>query len=277
MTVIWLYEACCACEDQRIPKAECTCVILSYLDSNIVTPNMCTELNNTDDLVQHVQDMHCPDSEVLSVFCNDSSLWQRYDKPIEGIKKVSLLCSVAKMMGLSKDCLDFWKNILCTIVLRPPHAQKAIQTLEVCQNHKAYCTGLTRCTFGIQPGPAPSAFPASLTSIDNLNAVSDNIHSSQKHVFDVTDVEQFHNMLGAATDAMVLNHISTLDRLTVPLDTAELNYISKGLSGALADKVITLISKMPKHIRDQLQKECKCFICKKQGHIAVVCQLLPED
>jgi hypothetical protein len=94
--MIWLYEACCACEDQWIPEAERTRVILSYLNSDIVTPNMRTELNNTNDLVQHVQDMHCPDSEVLSAFCND--LWQRYDKPIKGIKKVSLLCGVAKMM-----------------------------------------------------------------------------------------------------------------------------------------------------------------------------------
>jgi hypothetical protein len=155
--------------------------------------------------------------------------------------------------------------------------QKAIQTLQVRQTHKAYRTGLTRCTFGIPPGPAPSAFTASSNSIDNLNAVSDNVHSSQKHVFDVTDVEQFRNMLGAATDAMVLNHISTLDRPTVPLDKAELNYILKGLSGALADKVIALVSKMPKHVRNQLRKERKCFICKKQGHIAVVCPSLPED
>jgi hypothetical protein len=97
--MIWLYEACCACEDQGIPESERMCVILSYLHSNIVTPDMRKELTNTVDLVQHVQDMHCPDSEVLSAFCND--LWQRYDKPIKGIKKVSLLCGVAKMMGLS--------------------------------------------------------------------------------------------------------------------------------------------------------------------------------
>jgi hypothetical protein len=84
-------------------------------------------------------------------------------------------------------------------------------------------------------------------------------------------------MLSAATDAMVLNHTSTINRLTVPLNTVELNYISKGVSGALADKVIALVSKMPKHVRDQLRKERKCFICKKQGHIAVVCQSLPED
>ncbi len=211
---------------------------------------------------------------MLSSFCND--LWHRYDKPIEGIKQVSLLYDVTQMMGLSKDCPDFWKNILFTIVLRPPHAQEVVQTLEVRQTHKAYHTCLTSCTFGILPGPAPSAFAASLTLTDNFNAISDNVDLSQKHVFHVTDVDQFQQMLSAATDAMVLNHISTIHRPTVPLDTAELNYISKGLSGALADKVIVLVSKMPKHVRDQLWKERKCFMCKKQGHITIVCPLLPE-
>jgi hypothetical protein len=28
---------------------------------------------------QYVQELHCPDSEVLSLFCND--LWHRYDMP----------------------------------------------------------------------------------------------------------------------------------------------------------------------------------------------------
>ena len=98
--MIWLYKACCACEDQLIP-AESTRVILSYLNSDIVTPDMRSKLTTTDELIQYVQEMHCPDSEVLSSFCND--LWHRYDKPIEGIKKVSLLCGVAKMMGPSKD------------------------------------------------------------------------------------------------------------------------------------------------------------------------------
>ena len=181
------------------------------------------------------------------------------------------------VLGLSKDCPDFWKNILCTIVLRPPHAQKAIQTLEIHQTHKAYCTGLTHCTFGIPPGRAPSAFAASSTRTDNLNTISDNVDLSQKHAFHITDVDQFQQMLSAVTDAMVLNHISTINRPTVPLDTAQLNYMSKGLSGALADKVIALVSKMPKHVRNQLWKEGKCFICKKQGHIAVVCPSLPED
>jgi hypothetical protein len=73
-------------------------------------------------------------------------------------------------------------------------------------------------------------------------------------------------MLNAATDAMLLNHISTIDRPTIPLDAVELNYISKkGLSGPLADKVIALVSKMPQHVRDHLRKEGKCFICKKPG------------
>jgi len=55
-------------------------------------------------------------------------------------------------------------------------------------------------------------------------------------------------MLNAATDPMILNHISTMVRPTVPLDAVELKYIwKKGLSGPLADKVIVLVCKMLKN------------------------------
>jgi hypothetical protein len=72
-----------------------------------------------------------------------------------------------------------------------------------------------------------------LSPTDNLNTISNNVDLSQKHVFHVTDVDQFQQMLSTVTGAMVLNHISTVDRLTVPLDTVELNYISIQLSSII--------------------------------------------
>ena len=105
-----------------------------------MTPDVRADFRSLNDLVQHVQDMHCPDSEILSAFCK--ALWHRYDKPIEGINKVNLLCGVAKMMKLCPDCPDFWKNILATLVLRSEHAQETMCTLNVCKSHKAYHTGI---------------------------------------------------------------------------------------------------------------------------------------
>jgi hypothetical protein len=283
----WLAQAENVFRASGLPKKYWHSLAATYLGSQ--TAQWAAQANNWKQLKTILRARFCPDAIILN---EAHSLVDSKKQPLDLINGFDEIENMFRLCEVDAVLPDVWRIVLLfrSMPLRvqdllKPHMTLHMSAVEFEELAVRLSTGTASSATS-----APPPVPPSIPHAQSLNAIaldqsagarhttSHDVDLSGKTAFQVQDYEAFQKIINAATDAMVLNHISTMDRPTVPLDAVELNYISKkGLSGPLADKVVALVSKMPKNVRTQLMREGKCFICKQRGHVAVVCPMLPED